>query len=141
MEEIDLDKLLTKLDQSSFTSFEIHDGDFNLKVKKEAVAVSQPVMQNNPPVAEAAPSVPESEPLAEIKAPFVGVVYFAPAEGEDPYIQEGSTVKKGDTVALIEAMKMFNEVHSPTEGEVVEILVDNGSMVEYDQPIARIREK
>lgn len=51
MEEIDLDKLLTKLDQSSFTSFEIHDGDFNLKVKKEAVAVNQPVMQNNPPVA------------------------------------------------------------------------------------------
>ena len=68
------------MDQSSFTSFEIHDGDFNLKVKKEAVVVSQPVMQNNPPVAEAAPSVPESEPLAEIKAPFVGVVYFAPAE-------------------------------------------------------------
>ena len=138
MEEIDLDKLLTKLDQSSFTSFEIHDGDFNLKVKKEAVA-SQPVMQNNLP--EAAPSVPESDPVAEIKAPFVGVVYFAPAEDEDPYIQEGSTVKKGDTVALIEAMKMFNEVHSPIEGEVVEILVDNGSMVEYDQPIARIREK
>lgn len=141
MEEIDLDKLLTKLDQSSFTSFEIHDGDFNLKVKKEAAPASQPVMQNNPPVAETTPSVPESEPLAEIKAPFVGVVYFAPAEGENPYIQEGSTVKKGDTVALIEAMKMFNEVHSPIEGEVVEILVDNGSMVEYDQPIARIREK
>ena len=140
--EIDLEKLLTKLDKSSFTSFEMTEGDFSIKVKKETTQVVQPVATVNAVATdvEATSEIADAN-LEEIKAPFVGVVYFAPSEGEDPYIKVGSHISKGDTVGLIEAMKMFNEVHSPIEGEVVEILVDNGSMVEYDQPIARIREK
>lgn len=139
MTENDLDKLLTKLDESSFTSFEMTDGDFSLKVTKETTpTVVQPaVVTTGANVVEETPQVDEN--LEEIKAPFVGVVYFAPSEDEDPYIQVGSHVAKGDTVSLIEAMKMFNEVHSPVSGEIVEILVENGSMVEYDQPIARVR--
>lgn len=138
--EIDLEKLLTKLDKSSFTSFEMTEGDFSIKVKKETTQVVQPVVAA--PVAPAAVEEATEEVdtnLEEIKAPFVGVVYFTPSEDEDPYIKVGSHISKGDTVSLIEAMKMFNEVHSPVTGEVVELLVENGSMVEFDQPIARVR--
>ncbi|MBF7103970.1 acetyl-CoA carboxylase biotin carboxyl carrier protein subunit [Pediococcus pentosaceus] len=140
MTEIDLEKLLTKLDKSSFTSFEMTEGDFSIKVKKETTQVVQPVATVNAVATdvEATSEIADAN-LEEIKAPFVGVVYFAPLEGEDPYIKVGSHISKGDTVGLIEAMKMFNEVHSPVDGEVVELLVENGSMVEYDQPIARVR--
>ncbi|MCV3318944.1 acetyl-CoA carboxylase biotin carboxyl carrier protein subunit [Pediococcus pentosaceus] len=138
--EIDLEKLLTKLDKSSFTSFEMTEGDFSIKVKKETTQVVQPVATVNAVATDVeATSEIAGANLEEIKAPFVGVVYFAPSEGEDPYIKVGSHISKGDTVGLIEAMKMFNEVHSPVDGEVVELLVENGSMVEYDQPIARVR--
>lgn len=138
--EIDLEKLLTKLDKSSFTSFEMTEGDFSIKVKKETTQVVQPVATVNAVATdvEATSEIADAN-LEEIKAPFVGVVYFAPSEGEAPYIKVGSHISKGDTVGLIEAMKMFNEVHSPVDGEVVELLVENGSMVEYDQPIARVR--
>lgn len=138
--EIDLEKLLTKLDKSSFTSFEMTEGDFSIKVKKETTQVVQPVATVNAVATdvEATSEIADAN-LEEIKAPFVGVVYFAPSEGEDPYIKVGSHISKGDTVGLIEAMKMFNEVHSPVDGEVVELLVENGSMVEYDQSIARVR--
>lgn len=138
--EIDLEKLLTKLDKSSFTSFEMTEGDFSIKVKKETTQVVQPVATVNAVATdvEATSEIADAN-LEEIKAPFVGVVYFAPSEGEDPYIKVGSHISKGDTVGLIEAMKMFNEVHSPVDGEVVELLVENRSMVEYDQPIARVR--
>lgn len=137
--ENELDKLLTKLDESSFTSFEMTDGDFSLKITKDSSqAVVQPLPAANVPMdVESAPE--KDDNLEEIKAPFVGVVYFAPSEDEKPYIEVGGHVSKGDTVSLIEAMKMFNEVHSPVSGEIVDILVENGSMVEYDQPIARIR--
>ncbi|MBF7102420.1 acetyl-CoA carboxylase biotin carboxyl carrier protein [Pediococcus pentosaceus] len=140
MTEIDLEKLLTKLDKSSFTSFEMTEGDFSIKVKKETTQVVQPVATVNAVATdvEATSEIADAN-LEEIKAPFVGVVYFAPSEGEDPYIKVGSHISKGDAVGLIEAMKMFNEVHSPVDGEVVELLVENGSMVEYDQPIARVR--
>ncbi|MCT1175839.1 acetyl-CoA carboxylase biotin carboxyl carrier protein [Pediococcus pentosaceus] len=140
MTEIDLEKLLTKLDKSSFTSFEMTEGDFSIKVKKETTQVVQSVATVNVVATdvEATSEIADAN-LEEIKAPFVGVVYFAPSEGEDPYIKVGSHILKGDTVGLIEAMKMFNEVHSPVDGEVVELLVENGSMVEYDQPIARVR--
>ncbi|WP_350030302.1 acetyl-CoA carboxylase biotin carboxyl carrier protein [Pediococcus pentosaceus] len=140
MTEIDLEKLLTKLDKSSFTSFEMTEGDFSIKVKKETTQAVQPVATVNAVATdvEATSEIADAN-LEEIKAPFVGVVYFAPSEGEDPYIKVGSHISKGDTVGLIEAMKMFNEVHSPVDGEVVELLVENGSMVEYDQPIARVR--
>ncbi|MHC1510989.1 acetyl-CoA carboxylase biotin carboxyl carrier protein [Pediococcus pentosaceus] len=140
MTEIDLEKLLTKLDKSSFTSFEMTEGDFSIKVKKETTQVVQPVATVNAVATdvEATSEIADAN-LEEIKAPFVGVVYFAPSEREDPYIKVGSHISKGDTVGLIEAMKMFNEVHSPVDGEVVELLVENGSMVEYDQPIARVR--
>ena len=97
--EIDLEKLLTKLDKSSFTSFEMTEGDFSIKVKKETTQVVQSVATVNAVATdvEATSEIADAN-LEEIKAPFVGVVYFAPSEGEDPYIKVGSHISKGDTV-------------------------------------------
>ena len=70
-----------------------------------------------------------------MKAPLVGVFYEASSPEQDPYVKVGSRVSKGDTLCLIEAMKMMNEVAAPKDGVVKEILVENGDMVEYDAPL------
>ena len=73
-----------------------------------------------------------------VKAPLVGTFYAAPAEDAAPFIQVGDSVKKGQSVAIIEAMKLMNEIESDYDGTVTEILVKNGQAVEYGQPLFRI---
>ena len=75
-----------------------------------------------------------------VRAPFVGTFYRAPAPGEEPFVKVGQTVKKGDTLAIIEAMKLMNEITSPCDGVVKEILAEDETMVEYDQALLRIEE-
>ncbi len=70
-----------------------------------------------------------------LKSPMVGVVYLAPEPGADTFVSEGATVKAGDTVALVEAMKTFNPIKADKDGVVKEILVTDGAAVEYDQPL------
>lgn len=74
-----------------------------------------------------------------INAPIVGVFYAAPSPDSEPYAPVGKRVKKGDTVCIIEAMKCMNEIQAETDGEIVEVLVNNGELVEYDQPLFKIR--
>ena len=71
---------------------------------------------------------------------MVGTFYCAPAEDKEPYVKVGDTVKKGQTIGIVEAMKLMNEIESEYEGTVREILVTNGQMVEYGQPLVRISE-
>lgn len=73
--------------------------------------------------------------LREVTAPMVGVFYRAPSPGADPYVEVGAVVEKGQTLCIIEAMKMMNEIESEYHGQVVEILVENGQQVEYGQPL------
>ena len=73
-----------------------------------------------------------------INSPLVGTVYLAPEEGAKPFVQVGDTVKKGQVVAIVEAMKLMNEIESDFDGTVTEILVKNGQAVEYGQPLFRI---
>lgn len=73
-----------------------------------------------------------------VKSPLVGTFYAAPAEDAAPYVAVGDTVKKGQTVAIVEAMKLMNDIESDFDGTVAEILVENGEMVEYGQPLFRI---
>ena len=70
---------------------------------------------------------------------MVGTVYLAPEEGAKPFVQVGDTVKKGQVVAIVEAMKLMNDIESDFDGEVAEILVENGQPVEYGQPLFVIR--
>ena len=73
-----------------------------------------------------------------MKSPLVGTFYVAPAEDADPFVSVGDPVKKGQTLAIIEAMKLMNEIESEYDGTVAEILVENGKPVEYGQPLFRI---
>ena len=74
-----------------------------------------------------------------IKSPLVGTFYAAPAEDADPFVSVGDQVKKGQTLAIVEAMKLMNEVESEYDGTVAAILVENGEMVEYGQPLMVIQ--
>ncbi len=74
-----------------------------------------------------------------IKSPMVGTFYISPSPEKEPFCTVGDKVSKGKTICIIEAMKLMNEIESPYEGEVMEVLVENGSMVEYGQPMFKIR--
>ncbi|MFV0313593.1 MAG: acetyl-CoA carboxylase biotin carboxyl carrier protein [Anaerotignum sp.] len=77
----------------------------------------------------------------EQKSPLVGTVYVAPQAGADPYVRVGDKVKKGDPVCIVESMKMFNTIEAEKDGEIVEIPIDNGQIVEFGQVLVRIREE
>ena len=103
----------------------------------------QPVSVQTAPAAQA--TAPEPDPVPEkeavgnlITSPMVGTVYLSPKPDEPDYISVGASVNKGDIVCLIEAMKLFNDIESEFSGEVKEILVKNGQVVDYGQPLFRV---
>ena len=86
--------------------------------------------QPTQPVSKQAP-----QPQKIITSPFVGTFYRSPSPGAEPFIEVGQIVKKGEVLCIIEAMKLMNEIEAETDGRVAEILVDNGTAVEFDQPL------
>ncbi|WMJ79180.1 acetyl-CoA carboxylase biotin carboxyl carrier protein [Clostridium sp. MB40-C1] len=74
-----------------------------------------------------------------INSPLVGTFYASPAPDKEVYVSVGSKVKKGDTVCIVEAMKLMNEIESPYDGEIVEVLIENEAMVEYNQPLFKMK--
>ena len=101
-----------------------------------------PVMA--PPVAVAAPAVAETAPAKAsegktINSPIVGVFYVAPSPDSEPYVSAGKKVKTGDTVCIVEAMKCMNEIAAEFDCEIVEVLVNDGELVEYGQPLFKVR--
>ena len=96
-----------------------------------------PASNSAPPAAETEPEAPSKPAAGEvvIRAPIVGTYYSAAAPDADPFIQEGDTVKVGDVLCIIEAMKLMNEIESEMAGTVKQILVENAQPVEYDQPL------
>lgn len=77
----------------------------------------------------------------EIVSPMVGTLYSAPSPGKDPFVIKGSTVTKDSVVCIVEAMKLFNEIEAEVAGEIVEVLVEDGELVEYGQPLFRVKTK
>jgi acetyl-CoA carboxylase biotin carboxyl carrier protein len=124
----------------------------NAKIKLRKMANGGIVMQTAPqmmaPVAHAAPAHAEApaaaQPVSEegvtiVRSPMVGTFYASPAPDQPAYVGVGKVVKDGDVLCIIEAMKLMNEIKSELGGTVVEILVQNGQTVEYDQPIMKIK--
>ena len=148
-----LHRLLEALGESDIQEFRLEGDDFRLEIRRNlpAQAVMAPVMPA--PVAAAAPApVASAEPAAappasiatrsdllEIAAPMVGTFYSAPAPGEPAFVEVGSRINVGQTVCILEAMKLMNELESEVGGEVVEILVDNGTPVEFGQVLMRVK--
>lgn len=147
-----LRELLEQLSKSDIQEFRLEGEDFRLEVRRNlpasVMAVPAAALPAAPAVsADVAPSVPSPPPAAAasrsdlqaITAPMVGTFYRAPAPGEDPFVELGTRIKAGQTVCILEAMKLMNELESEVAGEVVEILVENGTPVEFGQVLMRIR--
>ena len=77
----------------------------------------------------------------EIKSPMVGTFYSAPNPESDPYVKTGDSVQKESIVCIVEAMKLFNEIEAEVSGEIIEVLAENGELVEYGQPLFRVKTK
>ena len=147
-----LHRLLEVLGASDIQEFRLEGDDFRLEIRRNlpAQAVMAPVMAA--PGAAAAPLAPATEPaspppaatatrsdLQDITAPMVGTFYRAPAPGEPPFVEVGTRIDVGQTICILEAMKLMNELEAEVTGEVVEILVDNGTPVEFGQVLMRVR--
>ncbi len=138
MEFENLITLIKTVSDSSLTDFQYEQDGVKLRMKKQAVAqvVSQAVV---PAVQTVVTEQKKEEPEGKlIKSPLVGRFYVAPAEDASPFVGVGDNVKKGQTVAIVEAMKLMNDIESEFDGVVAEVLVENGETVEYGQPLFRI---
>ena len=140
-----LKKLIDLVQESGIAELEITEGEEKVKIVKGGVvtvAAAQPVAVGaTPAAAAAAPSAApptEPEPGQEghvVKAPMVGTFYRTPSPDAKPFVEVGQQVKEGDTICIIEAMKLMNEIEADASGVVKAILVENGQPVEYGQPL------
>lgn len=148
-------ELIKAVSESELTAFDYKEGNINISLRK---AGSEPAnfvatepekivsdSQNANTVDEGISVVKAGEEKQEatviektgntVKSPLVGTAYMAPEEGGEPFVKVGDTVKKGQTLAIVEAMKLMNEIESDYDGVVKEILVENGQTVEYGQEL------
>jgi acetyl-CoA carboxylase biotin carboxyl carrier protein len=144
-----LKKLIDLVQESGIAELEITEGEEKVKIVKGGVVTVSPLapMAAPPPPAEARPApaaVPAPAPAAEtpagqeghvVKAPMVGTFYRSPSPDAKPFVEVGQTIKEGDTICIIEAMKLMNEIEADASGVVKAILVENGQPVEYGQAL------
>lgn len=149
----EIKEFINLLEDSSLSVFEIQKEDGS-KIRLEKAQSAQQIVNTIPvangvaspaPVAPAtvesapaAPAAPVADSSKTIDAPIVGVFYAASAPGKAPYVSTGKKVRKGDVVCIIEAMKCMNEIQAEEDGEIVEVLVKDGELVEYGQPLFKI---
>lgn len=135
MEMDHLIKLIETVSHSNLSKFEYEEEGVRIQMEKpEAVQVTAaPVFE------EAAADREETAGDNIVTCPLVGIFYTAPEEGAEPFVKVGDTVKKGQTLAIVEAMKLMNEIESEFDGVVTEVLAGNGQAVEFGQELFRIR--
>lgn len=132
-------KLIQAVSATPITSFEYEEGDMKLSIGIEGrvtVVKEQDVVRN---ISAESIEEPKVSTDYEITSPMVGTFYAAKKEGEAPFVQVGDTIEKGQIIGIVEAMKLMNEIESPFSGVVTEILVQNQEMVEYGQPLVRVK--
>ena len=157
METQDIIDLMGRFDTSGIGRMKITSGDTTIELEKPgcvpapaaiAAAPAAPVAPAAP-AASVAPAAPAPAPASEepaaadgpcITAPLVGTFYVAPSPDKDPYVQPGDRVKKGDTVCLLEAMKMMSEVTAPVDCVIDEIMATDGELVSFGAPLIRYHE-
>ena len=138
-------KLIEMLEESSLAEIEIHEGEESIRISRAsstapaaAVAMAAPISAIAP--AATAPASDTSEEISlpsghAVKSPMVGTFYSAPTPGSTPFVQVGDTVNEGDTLCIIEAMKMLNEIEADKSGAIKAILKENGQPVEYGEAL------
>ena len=159
----DLNRLIDKISSSDIQQFSLEGEDFKLEIKRNLFDQSQitnnlvsnslfdkQIIANQKPNSDNLSTVNEPEPsqiappgrsdLTEITSPMVGTFYRAAAPGEDPFVEVGNNVKVGQTICILEAMKLMNEIESEFNAEIVEILVENGTPVEFGKVLMRVKQ-
>ncbi|HEY4012534.1 MAG TPA: acetyl-CoA carboxylase biotin carboxyl carrier protein [Polyangiaceae bacterium] len=150
---MDVDKLRALLDllvEKDIAEFEHEEGGVRLRVARAtaarlavppfAVGLPSPVAQSiAPPGTAAAESAPPSGDSVDVTSPFVGSFYRSPSPDSPAFVEIGSVVRKGQTLCIIEAMKLMNEIEAESAGTVVEVFAQNGKSVEYGQKLFRIK--
>ena len=152
--------LLDLMENSSLTALEIEEGEFRIRMERSLAQPAQIYSMPNGGMQMAQPYFEQSsQPTVQqvdkavqsvdggvidlnnvnvIKSPMVGIFYAASKPGAEPYAKRGTRVKKGDVVCIIEAMKLMNEILSECDGEIVDICVENGQMVEFGQTLFKV---
>lgn len=144
IDEAAIRKLAGLLDETKLTEIEISAGDQTLRVQRSAgpVVASAAPMAVAAPAAASAAAAPATAPAADhpgtVKSPMVGTVYMQAAPGNPPFIEVGKAVKKGDTLLIVEAMKVMNPIKAPANGTVAQIMVGDGSPVEFGEALVVI---
>lgn len=144
-------KLIELLEDSNLSEIEIHEGEESVRLSRQtAAAAVAPQMMAAPAAAPAQAPAPAAAPAAAadtsgddgglpdghvVRSPMVGTYYSAPSPEAEAFVSIGQVVEPGDTLCMIEAMKMFNQIEADKAGKVVAILGENGEPVEYDQPL------
>ncbi len=143
-------KLIELLEESGIAEIEIQEGEESVRISRYAQGTSvmmqphayapqmMPAVASQAPAAAppvGAPTPPPAPPGHAVRSPMVGTFYRSASPGGKAFVEVGSRVSAGETVCIIEAMKMFNPIEADKSGTVVEILADNGQPVEYDQPL------
>ncbi|STX28017.1 acetyl-CoA carboxylase biotin carboxyl carrier protein [Legionella beliardensis] len=142
-------KLIELLEETGISEIEIKEGEESVRLSRYSYhpeiaqpRYAAPALQ---PQVQQAPSMPQAETPADVKpaekpvhghqirSPMVGTMYTSPSPDAAPFVAVGQTVKAGDTLCIVEAMKMFNEIEADRSGKIMEICVNNGDPVEYDQ--------
>lgn len=143
-------KLIELLNESDVTEIEIREGEESVRVSRQgpapvAAAAMMPMQALTPSPATPAPAAQtvkageESEPSGHLlRSPMVGTFYRSPSPGAQPFVEPGQSVKAGDVICIIEAMKMMNHIEADASGQISEILVEDGQPVEFDQPLFSI---
>lgn len=154
MEINEVKELLSQFNDSNLTEFDLREGSFELYMNKnqtsrqvtpvqteqavDSVPVPVAATSTSTTSAEATPVVESKDEGHVITSPIVGIVYLQPSPEQEAYKSVGDKVKQGETVCIIEAMKLLNEITSDFDGTITEILVENEDVVEYGQPLFRI---
>ena len=136
-------ELAELLADTGLTQIEVEDGERKIRVVRQAAPVVATVAPQAVAAAPAVPPVPVAEvpaaaPVDAVKSPMVGTVYLAAEPGAAPFVSVGQTVKAGDVLLIVEAMKVMNQITAPKSGTIKAVLVENGQPVEYDQPLVVI---
>jgi acetyl-CoA carboxylase biotin carboxyl carrier protein len=146
-----LREILLTLNATDISELTLKDGDYELAIRRGPQSVpsvampvavtsasAAPIVAETPVIANTTPPTPESK-WVDVTSPIVGTFYASPAPDEPAFVQIGDRIQKTQTVCIIEAMKIMNEIEAEVAGELVEILVQNGQPVEFGQPLMRVK--